>query len=114
MLTSVATPVFRPGSPAATMPASGRIRQRLVAAGQRFHANDNIAAFVRPGEVDELRDEVQGHLQAVLQALVIDTAHDHNTAGTARRVATMFVDEVFRGRYEEPPAVTSFPNAARS
>ena len=98
---------------AARLPASSRIRQRLRAAGQRFHANDNIAAFVREGELAELRAEVEAHLHAALQALVIDTANDHNTAHTARRVAKMFVDEVFRGRYVEPPAVTAFPNAAQ-
>ncbi len=93
--------------------ASGRIRRRLIEAGQRFHANDNIAAFVRPGELDELRNEVQGHMHELLRALVIDTASDHNTIDTARRVAKMFVDEVFRGRYESPPEITRFPNAAQ-
>ena len=37
---------------------SERIRARLQAAGQRFRANDNIAAFVEPGELDALTDEV--------------------------------------------------------
>ncbi|HOM15135.1 MAG TPA: GTP cyclohydrolase I [Rubrivivax sp.] len=114
MNAAVASPILRREF-AATVPAaaSERIRQRLLAAGQRFHANDNIAAFIREGELDELRAEVRSHLDAALQALVIDTARDHNTADTARRVARMFVDEVFRGRFEPPPAVTSFPNAAR-
>jgi GTP cyclohydrolase I len=44
---------------------------------------------------------------------VIDTGNDHNTNDTAKRVAKMFIDEVFRGRYVKPPAVTEFPNAAR-
>lgn len=94
-------------------PVSERIRARLLEAGERFHANDNIAAFIAPGELDELRGEVEGHLRAVLDALVIDTAHDHNTQDTAQRVAKMFVDEVFRGRYQAAPQVTSFPNVAR-
>lgn len=92
---------------------SDRIRRRLIDAGQRYHANDNIAACIGDGELDELRLEVQGKLQEVLHALVIDTAHDHNTADTARRVAKMFVDEVFRGRYQPAPAVTTFPNVSR-
>ena len=111
MNASIATPLLR--KPGTAAPASARIRQRLLAAGQRFHANDNIAAFVRDGELDELRDEVEAHLHAALDALVIDTAHDHNSADTARRVAKMFVDEVFSGRYQPPPALTSFPNAAQ-
>ncbi len=110
---SVSTPIFRKHDAAPDRPASERIRARLATAGQRFHANDNIAAFLRPGELDELRGEVEARMQAVLDALVIDTASDHNTADTARRVARMFVDEVFGGRYREAPTVTSFPNVAR-
>jgi GTP cyclohydrolase I len=90
-----------------------RIRQRLVAAGQRFHANDNISAFIENGEMDALQAELEQALQGVLRSLVIDTDSDHNTVGTAKRVAKMFLREVFRGRYEAAPAVTAFPNAAR-
>ena len=95
------------------MPASERIRHRLTNAGRRYHANDNIAAFIEDGELDQLRVEVEAKLQDVLHALVIDTTHDHNTAETARRVAKMFIDEVFRGRYQPAPAVTAFPNVSR-
>lgn len=92
---------------------SDRIRYRLVNARQRFHANDNIAAFIRDGELDELCVEVEHKVHDLLRSLVIDTASDHNTAETARRVAEMFVREVFRGRYEEPPQVTAFPNVSQ-
>jgi GTP cyclohydrolase IA len=97
----------------AALPVSERIRYRLVSAGCRHHANDNISAFVREGELDELRDEVAARMQAVLQSLVIDTESDHNTQDTARRVAKMYVNEVFRGRYVAIPPVTEFPNAER-
>jgi GTP cyclohydrolase I len=93
--------------------ASERIRRRLAAAGARYHANDNIAGYVHDGELDELKAEVQAHMQGVLEALVIDTESDHNTQDTAQRVARMFVDEVFRGRYQPMPPVTEFPNIAR-
>ena len=97
----------------ANLPASERIRYRLVHAGHRFHANDNIAAHIGAGEVDEIKAEVQTHLADVLRALVIDTESDHNTQDTAARVARMFVDEVFRGRYVAAPVVTEFPNVGR-
>jgi GTP cyclohydrolase I len=92
------------------LPMSVRIRERIKAAQKRFHANDNIAEFIRPGELDALLDEVQGKMSEVLSSLVIDTESDHNTQDTARRVAKMYLQEVFGGRYAEQPAVTEFPN----
>ena len=93
------------------VPVSVKIRERLQAQRQRFHSNDNIAAHILPGELDALLNEVAGKMQGVLDSLVIDTENDHNTADTARRVAKMYIQEVFRGRYVNPPAVTEFPNA---
>jgi GTP cyclohydrolase IA len=90
---------------------SQRIRARLQQKGQRYHANDNIAAFIEPGELDQLLKEVEGRMAGVLESLVIDMEHDHNTQETARRVAKMYVTEVFRGRYFPRPKVTEFPNA---
>ena len=105
--------IFRSEEELAALPASERIRYRLVEAGRRYHANDNIAEFVKQGELVELKAEVQAKLQDVLQALVIDTDSDHNTNETALRVAKMYVDEVFRGRYVPMPTVTEFPNVER-
>ncbi len=99
--------------PEKTAPASERIRYRLVGADCRHHANDNIAAFIEDGELDELQAEVQAKMQEVLRALVIDTDSDHNTQDTAKRVAKMFIREVFKGRYEPMPKVTEFPNVTR-
>ena len=92
-------------------PVSVKIRERLLAARKRFNANDNIADFVEPGELELLLDEVEKKMKGVLSSLVIDTERDHNTDQTARRVAKMYVNEVFRGRYVSAPAITEFPNA---
>ncbi len=89
---------------------STRIRQRIMQAGARFHANDNISRFIEPGELERLQDEVQEKMQAVLESLVIDTNSDHNTNETAKRVAKMYVREVFAGRYTPAPEITEFPN----
>jgi GTP cyclohydrolase I len=105
--------LFRSEEELAALPTSERIRYRLVKAGRRYHANDNIAAFVREGELAELKAEVQAKLHEVLKALVIDTDSDHNTHDTAKRVAKMYVEEVFAGRYTPMPAITEFPNAER-
>ena len=89
---------------------SVKIRERIVAAKKRFHANDNISEFINEGELPQLLDEVAEKMQAVLESMVIDLDHDHNTNNTARRVAKMYVNEVFKGRYVPAPAVTEFPN----
>lgn len=106
---STETPPASP-APTATYAVSDRIRERIRTAKKRFHANDNIAAFIQPGELDELLDEVAGKMQTVLQSLVIDTDSDHNTQDTARRVAKMYLNEIFKGRYTAIPPVTEFPN----
>ena len=95
------------------LPLSVIIRKRIQAQKARFHANDNIAAFLKPGELEGLVDEVAEKMQGVLESLVIDTESDHNTKNTSRRVAKMYVQEVFNGRYVEQPVLTKFPNVSR-
>jgi len=92
-------------------PVSVRIRERIKAARKRFNANDNIAEFIDPGELELLLDEVESKMKGVLSSLVIDTENDHNTDETARRVAKMYIKEVFHGRYVAAPSITEFPNA---
>lgn len=86
------------------------IRERIKKAGRRFNANDNISEFIQPGELDLLQAEVEAKFQEVLNSLVIDTETDHNTQETAKRVAKMYIQEVFSGRYTAMPAMTEFPN----
>ncbi len=102
---------MNPDDPAAGTPVSVKIRERILAARKRFNANDNIAAFIEPGELALLLDEVTEKMAGVLGSLVIDTDQDHNTQNTARRVAKMYVNEVFNGRYVAAPSITEFPNA---
>ncbi|MBS7350906.1 MAG: GTP cyclohydrolase I [Comamonas sp.] len=114
MFTNLAsTPATSPNESEEGVPISVKIRQRLQAANQRFHANDNIANFIQPGELEQLLDEVESKMQTVLDSMVIDTDGDHNSRDTARRVAKMYLNEVFRGRYVEMPRLTEFPNAER-
>lgn len=94
-------------------PLSEIIRKRIQSKKARFHANDNISAFIREGELDSLIDEVAEKMQSVLESLVIDTKSDHNTQSTSRRVAKMFIKEVFNGRYVDQPELTKFPNVSK-
>lgn len=97
----------------ADVPVSDRIRQRIQQAGARFHANDNISRFIEEGELAALQHEVAQQLKGVLHSLVIDTDSDHNTQETAERVAKMYLQEVFKGRYLPQPGMTEFPNVER-
>jgi GTP cyclohydrolase I len=94
-------------------PVADRIRERIIEAGKGFHANDNICDHLEEGELDALQQEVEAKMVEVLRALVIDTENDHNTQETARRVAKMYLREVFGGRYVPEPPVTEFPNVSR-
>jgi len=94
------------------VPVSQKIRERLKNANVRFHANDNIADYLEPGEIDLIFSEVKDKMKDVLDSLVIDTEGDHNTQGTANRIAKMFIKEVFAGRYSPMPPVTEFPNVS--
>lgn len=89
---------------------SNIIKQRLKQANARFHSNDNISEYINPGELELLQDEVARKLQLVLNSLVIDTKNDHNTRETAKRVAKMYIHEIFAGRFLPTPKVTAFPN----
>jgi GTP cyclohydrolase I len=76
-------------------------------------ANDNVSD-VTPTAYDEgkyMKDVIETHFGHILDALGIDRSIDHNTEGTAKRVAKMFVDELFAGRYQPRPRITDFPNA---
>jgi GTP cyclohydrolase I len=113
MTAETTSTLFKSEEELSHLSASERIRYRLIGANCRYHANDNISAFIKEGEMEELKAEVQAQMQKVLEALVIDTESDHNTNETARRVAKMFLTEVFRGRYVPMPSVTEFPNFSR-
>ena len=77
----------------------------------RKRCNDNISNLVTEKDITKIEQNVKKQFQKVLDALLIDTVHDHNTNETAKRVAKMLVREVFAGRYEPKPRITSFPNA---
>ena len=91
-------------------PMSAVIRERIKNANKGYFANDNIGEFLQVGDLEKLLDEVQSKMQGVLESLVIDTENDHNTRDTARRVAKMYLKEVFKGRYVPAPDITEFPN----
>jgi GTP cyclohydrolase I len=93
------------------MITSALIADRIKNKGGTYFANDNISKYLEHGELEQLEKELIPQLENVLKGLVIDTTNDHNTQETAKRIAKMYIREVFKGRYLEQPTVTDFPNA---
>jgi GTP cyclohydrolase I len=65
---------------------------------------------ITPKEQVILHREVEEACENLLTALRIDWKNDHNTSDTPGRMAHMFISEVFKGRYEPMPDITTFPN----
>ena len=82
------------------------------AAGTPAVANAALNELIVANDIDiiKLEAQVAEAFAGVLTNLGIDTENDHNTQGTAARVAKMYVREVFKGRYLPPPTITAFPN----
>ena len=90
--------------------ASEAILDYLKKSNINYFANDNISRYVDERDLPEIEAEVAEAFEGVLKALIINTEDDHNTKDTACRVAKMYVREIFKGRYIDPPKVTAFPN----
>tara|TARA_B100000459_G_scaffold52626_2_gene28150 strand:- start:7145 stop:7831 length:687 start_codon:yes stop_codon:yes gene_type:complete len=87
------------------------IRNKLRCQKVPFCANDNISEHLTEEDLEALQKELEQNIKQMLEILCIDTENDHNTHDTHKRVAKMFFNEVFKGRYEKIPKITSFPNA---
>jgi GTP cyclohydrolase I len=73
-------------------------------------ANECLDVALTSAEREAMVGAAAGKLEELFDVLQIDHRNDHNTRGTPRRVAKMFVEELFRGRYSEPPRITEFEN----
>ena len=74
-------PIFRSEAELAAMSASERIRYGLVGAKCRYHANDNIARFIEPGEIEQLQAEVEAlcREKGIIHYMILDdTEHLFN------------------------------------
>jgi len=92
------------------MKISQKIKERVVSAGARAWANDNISDYMEEGEKQQLIEEAMPAFENVLQSLVIDTETDPNSMDTARRMAKMYINEIMSGRYDPMPNPSAFPN----
>ena len=88
---------------------SKKIKERIIKDNGRFWAGDNISKYIEPGDKEKLIDELQVKFEGVLSSLIIDTTDDPNSKDTAKRLAKMYVNELFEGRYNPKPNATAFP-----
>lgn len=72
-----------------------------------FDANGNIPVSVE--ERIEMVERVENKLAHIFEILRINR-NDPNSANSPNRIAKMWVNELFAGRYEPPPNCTIFPN----
>lgn len=85
-----------------------------------YHSNkeDNIATLsnaplsfsLSESERDEMKRSAAKKIEELFDILLIDHKNDHNTRETPIRVARLFIDEILRGRFCEPPPITEFMN----
>lgn len=90
-----------------------KILERLRGIGVPFLANDNISEHVSEYDIEKLKEEFTAKFKELQDILLIDWQHDHNSEETAKRVAKMYFDEIFAGRYTPMPKLTAFPNAKK-
>ncbi|MGH7153687.1 MAG: GTP cyclohydrolase I [Acetobacteraceae bacterium] len=75
-------------------------------------ANDSVGSALSQAERALMINSAEVKLAELFDVLQIDHRNDHNTRDTPRRVAKMFVEEIMRGRYCEPPILTEFENVS--
>lgn len=93
------------------MPISEEIEKSILDSGALYNANDNISDYLKDGDIEGLIDEISSIFYDLLNALVINIDEDHNTRETPQRIAKMFINEIFSGRYLPCPEIKEFPNA---
>ena len=105
-------------------PLAAFLHRKLRQEKKHYFANHNIypalttvadsEAFPHLKTEEDVKGALIGELEQafshVLFAQVIDTENDPNSQGTAQRLAKMYVNELFKGRYAPEPKVTGFPN----
>ncbi|MCS6807481.1 MAG: GTP cyclohydrolase I [Bacteroidota bacterium] len=89
------------------LPGKERFPQYSALGYRLFDANENMV--LSSAEREEMKRLAELKIQELFDILRIDR-NDPNSRDTPRRLARMWVDELFRGRYEAPPQCTVFPN----
>ena len=77
---------------------------------QSRRANEATEIALSETERTAMISAAAAKLTELFDVLHIDHRNDHNTRETPYRVARMYVNELLRGRFVEPPVLTEFDN----
>lgn len=75
-------------------------------------ANQSLGELSKKEKAEMLSD-VEKAVANLLHALRIDYENDHNCKDTPKRVAKMYCEELFVGRYSNKPKMTMFENVEK-
>lgn len=75
---------------------------------KKILANDNIPNT--PEEKQEKKRKLEIVFKEMLDILGFDQNNDPNLKDTPKRMAKMYVDDLYCGNFENPPKITVFPN----
>lgn len=77
----------------------------------KLHVDENgeILPLTKEQREDIITDAANAYAQ-FLTALGVDWQNDPNSNNTPRRVAKAYVDDLWQGRFNPPPNITSFPS----
>lgn len=95
-------------------PISQIITERLKENNIRYWAGDNISEYITEDEKKLLVDETAKKFESVLDSMLIDRFNDPNSMDTGRRLAKMYINELFEGRFTPKPDATAFPNIGKN
>jgi len=74
---------------------------------ENFDANGNHPLSVEEKRI--MQQQLEEKFEEVFDILRI-SKNDPNSTNTPKRIAKMYINELFAGRYEPPPQLTVFPN----
>src|SRR6476469_1042119 len=73
-------------------------------------SNEALRLPLSPADQEAMLAATAAKVDELLDILLIDHRHDHNTRQTSTRVAKMLIHELLRGRFTGPPVITEFDN----
>lgn len=75
---------------------------------KKILANENLV--IDEQEKQNKKEKIEIKFKEILDIMGYDVERDTNLMDTPKRVSKMFIDEIFKGNFTDPPKITIFPN----